>query len=50
MTWLSAMAPVPGCSLSGSGPVLSRLTGRATSYEAVTLQEYLMRWQAFLAP
>ncbi|MCC7179004.1 MAG: hypothetical protein IT177_11495 [Acidobacteria bacterium] len=49
MTWLGAMAPVPGCSLSGTG-VLSRLTGRATSYEAVTLQEYVMRWQAFLAP
>lgn len=47
---LSPSSPVRGCTVSGVGAVLSRLTGAATSYAALTLQQYVMQWQMFIAP
>jgi len=37
------------CTLSGVGPALTRLTGRATNYAKPSPQVHVMQWQALLA-
>lgn len=50
MSVLNPMSPVNGCTVSGLGPLLGRLTGNASAYEVKSLQEHVLKLQLFLAP
>jgi hypothetical protein len=39
---------MPGCTVSGTGPLGSRLSGRATSYTLGSLQQYVMHLQTLV--